>query len=131
VPCVPMEIEQVIINLLRNAAQAMASHPNPPADPRIILRLRAEGKMAVIEVDDNGPGIAEKDRRKVFEPFYTTKKPGEGTGLGLSVSYFIITRNHGGTIRVESEPGKGAKFIISLPMLSGVKQDDADSTKPA
>ena len=74
VPCVPMEIEQVIINLLRNAAQAMASHPNPPSEPRIVLRLRVEGKMAVIEVDDNGPGIAEKDRRKVFEPFYTTKK---------------------------------------------------------
>lgn len=131
VPCVPMEIEQVVINLLRNAAQAMASHPNPPSDPRIVLRLRPEGKMAVIEVDDNGPGIAEKDRRKVFEPFYTTKKPGEGTGLGLSVSYFIITRNHGGTIRVESEPGKGAKFIITLPMLSGTKPDGADTSQPA
>lgn len=116
VPCAPMEIEQVIINLLRNAAQAMASHPKEGVQPRIVLRLRQSGDMAEIEVEDNGPGIKEKNRRKVFEPFYTTKKPGEGTGLGLSVSYFIITRNHGGTIRVESEPGKGAKFIIQLPV---------------
>jgi len=116
VPCAPMEIEQVIINLLRNAAQAMASHPKEGVAPRIVLRLRQSGDMAEIEVEDNGPGIKEKNRRKVFEPFYTTKKPGEGTGLGLSVSYFIITRNHGGTIRVESEPGKGARFIIQLPL---------------
>ncbi|MFP5221068.1 MAG: ATP-binding protein [Acidobacteriota bacterium] len=116
VPCVPMEIEQVVINLLRNAAQAMASHHKEGVTPRIVLRLRQAGNKAEIEVEDNGPGIQEMNRRKVFEPFYTTKKPGEGTGLGLSVSYFIITRNHGGTIRVESEPGKGARFIIQLPI---------------
>jgi len=58
-------------------------------------------------------------RRRVFEPFFTTKEPGKGTGLGLSVSYFIITANHGGAICVESEPGKGARFIIDLPVGEG------------
>ena len=125
VACVPMEIEQVFINLLRNAAQAMAVCSGTRHQGRISLRLRLEGKMAVVEVEDNGPGIGEKDLRKVFEPFYTTKKPGEGTGLGLSVSFFIITRNHGGTIRVESEPGHGAKFIVQLPVRAELPEPPA------
>ena len=118
VPCLPMEIEQVIINLLRNAAQAMAAQPREGEPARIVLRLHKRGDMAVVEVEDNGPGIEEKDRRKVFDPFYTTKMPGEGTGLGLSVSYFIVSRNHGGTIHVESEAGKGARFVVQLPIRS-------------
>lgn len=122
VSCYPMEIEQVIINLLRNAAQAMASRPGIDPPPRISLRLSEKDGMAVIEVEDNGPGIEESVRTRVFDPFYTTKMPGEGTGLGLSVSYFIIARNHGGTIHVECEPGKGAKFVIRLPMRAAPGQ---------
>ena len=68
-----------------------------------------------IEVEDNGPGMAPAVQRRIFEPFYTTKPPGVGTGLGLSVSYFIVTRGHGGRMWVESEPGAGAKFIVELP----------------
>ncbi len=71
--------------------------------------------MAHVEIEDNGPGMDEGTRKRVFEPFFTTKRVGIGTGLGLSVSYFIITENHGGTLEVESSPGKGAKFIIHLP----------------
>jgi signal transduction histidine kinase len=67
-------------------------------------------------VEDNGPGMSEEVRRRIFEPFFTTKEPGVGTGLGLSVSYMIITNNHKGTISAESEPGKGARFIIRLPL---------------
>lgn len=116
VPCSPMQIEQVLMNILRNAAQAMAQNPGGKP-PRIVLRTRQEKETACIEIEDNGPGMDEATRRRVFEPFYSTKQPGEGTGLGLSVSFFIITDIHGGTIHVESEPGKGARFVIRLPMV--------------
>ena len=69
-----------------------------------------------IEVEDNGPGIPDDVKKRIFEPFFTTKSTGEGTGLGLSVSYSIITQNHGGTFEVESEVGKGTKFILRLPL---------------
>lgn len=75
-----------------------------------------EGDFARVEIEDNGPGMDEATRRRVFEPFFTTKPVGLGTGLGLSVSYFIITENHGGTLAVESWPGQGATFIISIPL---------------
>jgi len=113
--CMAMEIEQVLINLIKNACQAMAE-TNGPVTPQIILRTRQQDKMAVIEVEDNGPGIDEKIRAKIFDPFFTTKDVGQGTGLGLSVSYSIITDKHGGTIRVESAPGGGARLIIELPV---------------
>ena len=63
----------------------------------------------------DGPGIKEKIRKRVFEPFFTTKPVGIGTGLGLSISYFIITKDHGGEMILESTPGKGTKFIFTLP----------------
>ena len=84
--------------------------------PGIILRARPDGAMVRIEIEDNGPGMTEMVRKRVFEPFFTTKEVGSGTGLGLSVSYFIITNNHHGTMRVESVEGKGTKFIIELPL---------------
>ncbi len=71
--------------------------------------------MALIEVEDNGPGMDAETRKRVFEPFFTTKGVGLGTGLGLSVSYFIITENHGGSMGVESSPGMGACFSIRIP----------------
>lgn len=117
VPIIPGEIEQVILNLLKNAAQAMVSNP-PDRMPRITLRLRLKGKYALLEVEDNGPGMDDNIRLRVFEPFFTTKAPDVGTGLGLSVSYMIITQNHKGLIEVKSIPGKGACFKIRLP-LSG------------
>ncbi len=116
IPCNPTEIEQVLLNLLRNAAQEMARKDYSRQDPVIRLRMRNTGDTVTIEVEDNGPGMDEAVRKRVFEPFYTTKEPGAGTGLGLSVSYFIITNNHGGAMAVESEPGKGAKFTIQLPV---------------
>lgn len=116
VSCAPGEIEQVLLNMLQNAAQALAKDQYPEHSPRIVLRLYTDQGLAVLEVEDNGPGMEDDLRRKVFEPFFTTKSPGEGTGLGLSLSYFIITNNHHGAIRVESEPGQGARFIVSLPL---------------
>ena len=115
VPIVSVEIEQVILNLLKNAAQAMIANP-PDTKPRITLRLRCEGRYAVLEVEDNGPGMTEDIRRRVFEPFFTTKEPRVGTGLGLSVSYMIVTQNHKGLIEVQSTPGRGTVFKVKLPI---------------
>jgi len=113
--CEPMEIEQVLLNLIKNAAQAMAVEGSP-LPHRITLRTRKEDDYARIEVEDNGPGMDEMTRRRVFEPFFTTKAVGAGTGLGLSVSYFIVTEQHKGTIDVNSAPGQGACFIVRLPL---------------
>jgi len=113
--CDGNRVQQVILNLLKNAAQAMSEEKTP--SPRIFLKVRRERDMVRIEVEDNGPGMPEHIRRRVFEPFFTTKEVGTGTGLGLSVSYFIITDNHKGSMKVESTPGKGTTFIIHLPML--------------
>jgi PAS domain S-box-containing protein len=115
VTCTETEIEQVILNLLRNAAQAMAEAQPPVATPRIGIRLATRPGAVRIEVEDNGPGIPPEVQRRVFEPFFTTKPPGVGTGLGLSVSYFIVTKGHGGKMGVESTPGKGTLFTIDLP----------------
>jgi PAS domain S-box-containing protein len=118
VPCITSEIEQVMRNIIRNSAQAVLDQEKPVAEPKIFLRTQfeVEKNMALIEVEDNGPGMNETVQRRIFEPFFTTKSPGEGTGLGLAVSYFLITVAHQGTMDVESEPGKGAKFSIRLPL---------------
>jgi len=113
--CEPMEIEQVLLNLVKNAAQAMAMDGGS-LPHRITLRTRKENDYARIEVEDNGPGMDEPTRRRVFEPFFTTKAVGAGTGLGLSVSYFIVTEQHKGTIDVNSAPGQGTCFIMRLPL---------------
>ncbi len=119
VPCEGAKMQQVLLNILRNGAQAMQEPLGKDENnPHFILRLAKETEtgMLRIEIGDNGPGMNEATRKRIFEPFFTTKPVGEGTGLGLSVSYFIITENHGGTMNVSSEPGKGATFIIRLPM---------------
>ncbi len=116
VPVYASEIQQVILNLLTNSAQAMLDRGPRNDPPRITLRTLRQGDSARIEVEDNGCGMPEEIRKHVFEPFFTTKRPQAGTGLGLFVSYFIITRNHGGSISVESSPGSGTKFIITLPL---------------
>ncbi|MDJ0783729.1 MAG: PAS domain S-box protein [Desulfosarcinaceae bacterium] len=124
VPCSKSKIQQVLLNLLRNGAQAMATkRGSNEADssgipPQFNLRIQRLGNMARIEVEDNGPGMDEATCKRVFEPFFTTKGVGVGTGLGLSVSYFIITENHQGTMAVSSQPGKGSTFAIELPMSS-------------
>jgi PAS domain S-box-containing protein len=115
VPMVVVEMEQVMLNLLKNAAQAITLN-QPGRGPRITLRLRREERYALIEVEDNGPGMKEEVRKRAFEPFFTTKEPGMGTGLGLSVSYMIVTQNHKGLMEVVSEPGKGACFRVRLPL---------------
>ena len=114
--CETSMIQQVFFNILKNGAQVMAENKIDEKKPCFTLRAMTEDHMARIEIEDNGPGLDETTRKRVFEPFFTTKGVGSGTGLGLSVSYFIVTESHGGTMGVESTPGIGTRFIIRLPL---------------
>lgn len=115
VRCDKSSIQQVFFNILKNAAQALAGSKKDGEEPTITIRLLSSPEYAVIEIEDNGAGMDDATRKRIFEPFYTTKNVGLGTGLGLSVSFFIIKENHKGRIQVRSAPGKGSTFIISLP----------------
>ncbi len=115
VVCEKSEISQVIFNLLKNSAYELENQENAKEE-KIILRTKQEDDWAVIEIEDNGPGMDEDTSKRIFEPFFTTKPVGSGTGLGLAVSYFIITEKHQGTIAVESSVDQGCKFTIKLPL---------------
>ncbi|MBI2899709.1 MAG: PAS domain S-box protein [Planctomycetes bacterium] len=109
VPCYPRRIEQVFVNLLVNAAQAIQEKGE------IVVSTREEDGHAVVRIADTGCGIAAEALKKIFEPFYTTKPVGKGTGLGLHVAYKIV-QAHGGTIEVRSELGRGTTFTVRLPL---------------
>ena len=123
VSCLPGEFNQVILNLLVNAAHAIEETASEEKG-RITVTTRNLGDWVEIRIGDTGTGIPEAIRKKIFDPFFTTKEPGKGTGQGLAISHTIITKKHRGTINVESEPGKGATFIIRLPL-------EAPGTSPA
>jgi signal transduction histidine kinase len=112
-------LTQVFVNLFVNAAHAIGSEG--ASEGNILVVSRREGARIVVEVSDNGPGIRHEVIGRVFEPFFSTKGPGEGTGLGLFLSRDIV-RRHGGELRVRSTPGRGAIFIVDLP---------ADPAQPA
>ena len=109
----PIQLEQVFINLLTNARDAMAD------SPRKAIRISGSVGPAIVEVAfaDTGDGIPPGLERRIFDPFFTTKEVGKGTGLGLSITYGIINE-HGGTISVVSPPGEGATFLIQLPLAT-------------
>lgn len=131
IPCSPTEIQQVVINLLRNAAQAFQTGGRDATDePVVTIRIFHNMESVVIEVSDNGPGIPDSVSRHIFEPFFTTKEVGQGTGLGLSVSYFIITEHHNGTIEMETTLGQGTTFTISLPIHPSNRQDLLEEDTP-
>src|SRR5450631_2598918 len=109
------QLQQVLVNLAINAQQAMAGQRG-----ELSVRTRAVGGQVLIELQDSGPGISPELQKKIFEPFFTTKAAGQGTGLGLSVSYGII-ESHGGRIEVRSSLGSGATFVISLPVAAAVR----------
>lgn len=108
IPCAPSQINQVLLNLLNNAAQAIDGFGH------IMVKTWAEDSAVFISVQDSGRGMSAEVQARVFDPFFTTKPVGEGTGLGLSISYKII-QDHGGQIRVASQPGRGTRFLIRLP----------------
>ncbi len=118
--CVPSEIQQVLLNLLRNASQAL-ENAGTGREPLIRLSAAFSDEHLVLKVTDNGPGIPSEIASRIFEPFFTTKEVGEGTGLGLSVSYFIVTSHHQGQMRYQPGPGGlGACFELRLPLYPEV-----------
>jgi len=109
VPAYAAELNQVWTNLIANALDAMAGQGT------LTVRTAKDGDCALVEIGDTGPGIPEELRRRVFEPFFTTKPVGQGTGLGLDVSWRIVTNRHGGDLRVVSRPGD-TRFQVRLPL---------------
>ena len=123
-----MEVEQVVLNLLKNAGQAMKEMDKAP---QIKIKMSVEGKYVVLEIIDNGPGMPASVKKRIFEPFFTTKPVGEGTGLGLSVSYGIIVEAHQGEMTVDSTEGVGTHFTLKLPQAyqeNGEAIDSASQT---
>ena len=114
-------LQQVFFNLVLNARDAM------PSGGWLVLTTRVRGGEVVVEVRDTGEGISREHLKRIYDPFFTTKGLGRGTGLGLSVSYGIV-REHGGSITVESAPGKGTTFEVSLPGLSSLPQQAMTSS---
>ena len=121
VEAVGADLGRVLLNLFSNAFYAVRQHQRQrPAEvayvPTVAVSTRQRGELVEIRVRDNGLGIPEAVRDKIFQPFFTTKPAGEGTGLGLSLSYDIVTKGHGGTLTVLSEEEKFTEFLISLPL---------------
>ncbi|MBA4411576.1 MAG: two-component regulator propeller domain-containing protein [Bacteroidota bacterium] len=122
---IPQDIGRVILNLITNAFYAVKA-PLPPEggfkdpdykhEPTVWVSTKKVGAKVLISVRDNGPGIPPKILDKIFQPFFTTKPTGEGTGLGLSMSYEIVTKGHGGELKVETKEGEGSEFTIILPV---------------
>jgi Signal transduction histidine kinase len=111
-PAVPIyggELNQVWTNLIDNAVQAMAGNGT------LTIRTSLDGDYVRVEIGDTGPGIPAELRQRIFEPFFTTKPVGQGTGLGLDISYRIVVERHGGDLRVESQPGD-TRFVVRLPL---------------
>jgi signal transduction histidine kinase len=118
---IPQDIGRVILNLINNAFYAVNVRQKMEQDsdykPLVTLTTSKQGDQVVIEVADNGTGMPDKVKEKIFQPFFTTKPTGEGTGLGLSLSYDIV-KAHGGEIKVEATEGEGTEFVILLPITN-------------
>lgn len=117
VPCFLGDFNQVILNLLVNAAHAIGDQVEGTGNKgKIVISTSHNEKEAIVTIEDNGPGIPEEIQPRLFDPFFTTKAVGKGTGQGLYMAHQVIDGKHGGAIGLESEVGKGTKFIIKLPL---------------
>ena len=115
---VPQDISRVMLNLINNAFYAVNEKLKlniQNYQPQVVVRTKRIGDRVEISVKDNGNGIPDKIKDKIFQPFFTTKPTGEGTGLGLSLSFDIITKGHSGELKVQSVEGEGSEFIIIFP----------------
>jgi signal transduction histidine kinase len=127
VECYSGQLNQVFMNLISNAIDALESQkwneqekepqPDIATKPTIVIETEAKDKnWAIVRIKDNGPGMTEEVKQKLFNPFFTTKPAGKGTGLGLSISYQVVVEKHGGHLHCNSSPGQGTEFIIELPI---------------
>ena len=128
VPCFPGDFNQIILNLIVNAAHAIDGVPENGSDAKGIINIitRSDGDWAEIRVSDTGTGIPEDIKARIFDPFFTTKEVGKGTGQGLSLVHSSVVGKHNGTITLDSEIGKGTTFILRLPLSSSLA-DNVDS----
>lgn len=112
VECYPSQLNQVIMNILANAIDALEQTSQP------CIRIATKGceKFATIVISDNGPGMPDDVQSRIFDPFFTTKEIGKGTGMGLSISYQIVTEKHGGTLSVNTCPERGTQFVVQIPL---------------
>ena len=116
---VPQDIGRVVLNLVNNAFYAVNEKKKtaePGYQPTVWLSTKRFGKLAIIKIRDNGNGMPDSVKEKIFQPFFTTKPTGKGTGLGLSLSYEIVTKGHGGSLVVETKEGKETCFTIKIPV---------------
>ncbi len=118
VPCLPGEFNQVILNVVINAAHAIAEVVEDGVGGKGTIHVETQRREAGVEIriSDTGPGIPEENRSRVFDPFFTTKEVGKGTGQGLAIAHSVIVDKHGGTLGFETETGKGTTFVIFLPV---------------
>jgi signal transduction histidine kinase len=122
VDVIPQDLGRVILNLITNAFYAVTEKkayevknaPNTKFEPTVTVSTRKVGDKVEIRVSDNGNGIPQHIVDKIFQPFFTTKPAGQGTGLGLSMSYDIVTKAHGGELKVETLEGQGTTFSILI-----------------
>ncbi|HEU4779394.1 MAG TPA: ATP-binding protein, partial [Steroidobacteraceae bacterium] len=124
VHCSPAEFNQVVLNMIVNAAHAISDvvGDGGKGKGKIRVRTRADGDFAVVEISDSGTGMPLLVQQRIFEPFFTTKEVGKGTGQGLAIAHNVIVDKHGGAIKVTSSPGAGTTFTIRLP-IGGSKPD--------
>lgn len=118
VPCLPGEINQVILNLIINAIDAIKDVIGQRENEKGTIRIRTSHKdsWAEVRISDSGTGIPQEIRSKIFDPFFTSKDVGKGTGQGLAISHSMVVNNHGGTLGFETEPGRGTTMIVRLPL---------------
>jgi two-component system, NtrC family, sensor kinase len=121
VSVIPQDIGRVLLNLINNAFYAVSSKALATEDssfqPQVVVKTKKHDNLIEIKVKDNGNGIPDDIVNKIFQPFFTTKPTGQGTGLGLSLSYDIITKGHNGSLEVDTTVGLGSEFIIQLPIV--------------
>jgi signal transduction histidine kinase len=122
VPCIPSTINQAVLNIVVNAAHAIADVVEEGQKGKITIRTRATETDAVIEIEDTGGGIPDHIRERIFDPFFTTKEVGKGTGQGLAIAYSVIRERHAGSISVDSAPGRGTCFTITVPLVESTEE---------
>lgn len=134
IDCFPQDLMRVFLNLASNGMYAASKHKDlakdalAAAEPTISLATHEDGENVVVEIRDNGAGIPEDIREKIFTPFFTTKPAGEGTGLGLSLSYDIVVKQHGGTMTVDSKPGEFTVVTVTLPRVMASTMEQGETT---